>query len=415
MLQVLAEDKPRAFSVVAISPDDTTIAGATRDFAVRLWDAKNGKLIHAFAGHTQPLASVEFSPDGKILASSSEDSTIKLWDIENRRLSENIVGRKAGNWFWEDKQSKVFWRGDDGSLLLQSGENYIPLPPSGIGDKDYLSVAILSSDKVTLVDGAVTNLEIEVTSNGDQSAWWISALQPDQSNFYFRSAQIYHLETGKTRTLKIPTGARMLGIIEPREEIMAFELESATKDRFKVSVPVRVMPASSKLSPYTGESITKREKSNNATTSKPQSAEPLIVQAPQQWKLKYHGDGLKKHQYTLTRTETPGTFLLFSRWPNQASAEMIPVYLDIMKNTLYPQSRNNKTSNAFKVKSIGGLYFSGKYVPVLLTQEGYSQIIFAFNDEENNWKGQFTGSKEYWEEALSILKKLKKTDQMSRQ
>ena len=67
-------------NAVAFSPDSRTVAGATTDKLVKLWDVATGKDLNTLTGHTQRVTAVAFSPDGKLLASGSQDRTIKLWD-----------------------------------------------------------------------------------------------------------------------------------------------------------------------------------------------------------------------------------------------------------------------------------------------------------------------------------------------
>lgn len=68
---------------VSFSPDGKTIASASHDRTIKLWDL-NGNLIHTFEGHTNRVNQVRFSPDGKLLASSSDDKTIQLWTLESK-------------------------------------------------------------------------------------------------------------------------------------------------------------------------------------------------------------------------------------------------------------------------------------------------------------------------------------------
>jgi WD40 repeat protein len=68
---------------VAFSPDGKTLASASADNTIRLWDVASHQALGApLTGHTNWVRSVAFSPDGKTLASASADNTIRLWDID---------------------------------------------------------------------------------------------------------------------------------------------------------------------------------------------------------------------------------------------------------------------------------------------------------------------------------------------
>jgi WD40 repeat protein len=77
---------------VAFSPDGKTVASASWDRSIILWDIETGAkklgLKHGYHPHR-----VIFSPDGQFLYSSGGDGTIKKWDLETGRANALVSGR----------------------------------------------------------------------------------------------------------------------------------------------------------------------------------------------------------------------------------------------------------------------------------------------------------------------------------
>ncbi len=65
---------------VAVSPDGKTIASASYDKLIKLWDAATGQELKTLKDHTDAIYALAFTPDGKRLLSGAYDRTVKVWD-----------------------------------------------------------------------------------------------------------------------------------------------------------------------------------------------------------------------------------------------------------------------------------------------------------------------------------------------
>jgi len=106
---------------MAFSPDSKTLASASYDGTLKLWDMSTGKERATLQG-TQAVRSVAISPDGKILASVggtfvNAPGELKVWDI----VTEKTQVEKTKEYLAFERASKTKHEFLDGEVFAMSG------------------------------------------------------------------------------------------------------------------------------------------------------------------------------------------------------------------------------------------------------------------------------------------------------
>ncbi|MEG3988689.1 AAA-like domain-containing protein [Microcoleus sp. S28C3] len=198
-------------SSVAFSPDGKTLASASRDKTIKVWNLQTQKAIATLTGHSESVSSVAFSPDGKTLASASRDNTIKVWNLQTQKLSATLIEHR--NWV-----RSVAFSPDGKTLASASGDKTIKLwdvqtqklIATLTGHSNWVSSVAFSPDGKTLASASddktikLWNLQtqkVSATLTGHSNGVSSVAFSPDGKTLASASAdktiQLWNLQTQK--------------------------------------------------------------------------------------------------------------------------------------------------------------------------------------------------------------------------
>lgn len=147
---------------LAISWDGTTVATASADATIKIWDIRTRdlKLIKTLRNDRVGVGSVVFSRDGKKLVSEAYNNTVRLWDLESEKplmTSERYANAVTHPAISPDGNTLVIY--EDKTIKLQSAN-----PPYQMIDEvltnEQIGCVAFSADGKQLIAGVSGKVRI---------------------------------------------------------------------------------------------------------------------------------------------------------------------------------------------------------------------------------------------------------------
>ncbi len=147
---------------VAVSPDGHTLATASGDKTVQLWDLRAPRQpspLGTLTGHDGFVRSVAFNPDGHTVATTSADSKARLWDVSDPRQPRllSTLTDHAGGWsvaFSPDRRTLATTSSDSTAQLWDISDPGQPSPLGTVTGNGSVWSLAFSPDGKTLGIGS---------------------------------------------------------------------------------------------------------------------------------------------------------------------------------------------------------------------------------------------------------------------
>ncbi|MCY4401969.1 MAG: WD40 repeat domain-containing protein [Candidatus Poribacteria bacterium] len=199
---------------IAFSPVDQTLASASSDNTIILWNTHTGTIKSILKGHTNKVTSVSFSPDGQMIASGSLDGTIRLWDSDTLQSKSIPTEHNSG--------ITVIFSPDGRTLGSKSGMQIYLWDTStgtlkmGLQDMNWYAPVVFSPDGQTITSSSRRGIHLWDSNTGrirhtlpdkkDVDSYFIR-FSPDNtilaSHCWRNTVRLWDASTGKLKsTLK---------------------------------------------------------------------------------------------------------------------------------------------------------------------------------------------------------------------
>ena len=163
------------------SPDGNHIASASGDKFVKVTAVKDGKIVHAFEGHTHHALGVSWLPHGRQLVSVGADNSVRHWNFElgERIRQRTNIGKEV---------TSIHYVGYTDQAIVTAGDKSVRLIKSDLNDArsfsggtDFMYTSDATPDgKIVIAGGQDSALRVWNMADGKAVATFESPQPPTE-------------------------------------------------------------------------------------------------------------------------------------------------------------------------------------------------------------------------------------------
>jgi WD40 repeat protein len=173
-----------------INPAGNTVAAASGDNTVKVWDLFEGKMRTLLRGHTDPVTAVGFSRDGGHIASASDDNRIIIWDVRTADKLQSFFAHNDRIYAlsYNTGGDRILSSGSDATVKMWNVENASRLWARKVPGSWAPAYSALSRDGkytasgyhgIQIRDGETGGLLGEVSGHDEEKTIYALAFSPD--------------------------------------------------------------------------------------------------------------------------------------------------------------------------------------------------------------------------------------------
>jgi WD40 repeat protein len=206
---------------LAFTPDETILATAGDDHAIRLWDAATGRLLKMLGRPSTPITAIAFGDEGDTLTTISEDRTASLWSLAQPAWirQEDCSGFLPYDSTRNHEVARHLWKLEASTLpnpdKISEASVIVAASPNG-------SLLALHDREAAIVIWNLNTGRVQCTLE-DSACWWVIAtFSPDNRFLGCEDGQ-------RIRIFDVQTGAVVQELPpEARADVLAFAPDSRT-------------------------------------------------------------------------------------------------------------------------------------------------------------------------------------------